>query len=252
MTDSTRSTTSHWIDVTSFDGQRFGAWLALPPASTSASTSDAPKKESAPGIVVLQEIWGVNAHIRAVAEQYASDGFVALAPDLFWRMQPRVDLRYDEADTRQAFAYGKSIDLELADRDIAATVDVLRTLQGVAGGVAAIGYCLGGTLAYRAAAKAGIDCAVCYYGGGIARQLDLVSSISIPLAFHFGAKDAHITADQVDAIEAALVGRDNVRIDRYADADHGFNCWARPSYHQRSAALAHGRSLAFLSTHLGG
>ncbi len=244
MTDPTRSTTSHWIDVTSFDGQRFGAWLALP--------AETPKKEPAPGIVVLQEIWGVNAHIRAVAEQYAADGYVALAPDLFWRLKTRVDLRYDEADTRQAFAYRKAIDLELADRDIASTVDALRAMEGVAGGIAAIGYCMGGMLAYRAAAKAGIDCAVCYYGGGIAQQLELVPSIAIPMAFHFGEKDAHITADQVDAIKAALADRDDVRIDTYVDADHGFNCWARPSYHQRSAALAHGRSLAFLSTHLGG
>lgn len=244
MTEPARSTTSRWIDVAAFDGQRFGAWLALPPVAP-----DSPKKPS-PGIVVLQEIWGVNAHIRAVAEQYAADGYVALAPDLFWRTQPRVDLRYDEADTRQAYGYRKALDVELADRDIASTVDALRALEGVAGGIAAIGYCLGGLLAYRAAAKAGIDCAVCYYGGGISQQLDLAPSIAVPMAFHFAERDAHIPAEQVDAIKAALADRDDVRIDTYADADHGFNCWARPSYHQRSAALAHGRSLAFLSTHL--
>lgn len=242
MNDVTHTTTGRWIDLTSFDGQRFGAYLALPP--------ETPKHEPAPGLVVLQEIWGVNAHIRAVAEQYASDGYVVLAPDLFWRMQPRVELRYDQADTAQAFEYRKAIDLELADRDIASTAAALRAMDRVAGGVAAIGYCMGGMLAYRAAAKAGIDCAVCYYGGGIAQQLDLVPSITVPMALHFGGRDAHITPDQVDAIEAALGDRDNVRIDRYADADHGFNCWARPSYHQRSAALAHGKSLAFLSTHL--
>ena len=242
MNQAAPATTGAWIDVTSFDGRPFGAYLALPPGL--------PPKRPAPGIVVLQEIWGVNAHIRAVADQYASDGYVALAPDLFWRLQPRVDLRYDAADTQQAFAYRKAIDLELADRDIASSVDALRSMEQVAGGVAAIGYCMGGMLAYRAAAKAGIDCAICYYGGGIAQQLDLAPSIVVPMALHFGEKDAHITTDQVDAIRAALADRGNVRIDTYADADHGFNCWARPSYHQRSAALAHGKSLAFLSTHL--
>lgn len=231
-----------WIDVTAADGQRFAAYLARPPKT--------PRGEPAPAIVVLQEIWGVNAHIRAVAERYASDGYVALAPDVFWRMQPRVDLDYNEADTKKAFAFMQELDFDLADQDIAAAVAHLRSLPGSTGGVAALGYCMGGRLAYRAAARARIDCAVCYYGGGIDRQLDLASSIDVPIAFHFGEKDQHIPAAAVDAVKEAFAGRDNVRIDVYPDADHGFNCWGRPSYHQNAAALAHGRSLAFLATHL--
>ncbi len=229
--------------MTAADGQRFGAYLARPPRT--------PNPAPAPGIVVLQEIWGVNAHIRAVAEQYASDGFVALAPDVFWRMQPRLDLDYTEADNVRAFAYRKQLDLDLADQDIAATVAMLRTLQGVNRNIAAIGYCLGGMLAYRAAAGAGIDCAVCYYGGGIQQQLELAAGIDVPIAFHFGGNDKHITADAVDGVRKAFAGREDVRIDTYAGADHGFNCWDRASYHQNAAALAHGRSLAFLATHLG-
>lgn len=231
-----------WIDVSAADGQRFGAYLARPPKT--------PGGAPAPAIVVLQEIWGVNAHIRAVAEQYASDGYIVIAPDVFWRMQPRVDLDYHEADTKKAYAFMQRLDADLADQDIAATVAQLRSLQGANGRVAAVGYCMGGRLAYRAAAKAGIDCAVCYYGGGIHQQLDLASAIDVPIAFHFGEKDQHITADAVDAVKKAFAGRDNVRIDVYAGADHGFNCWGRPSYHQKAAALAHGRSLAFLATHL--
>ncbi len=231
-----------WIDVTAADGQRFGAYLARPPLTP----SDAP----APGIVVLQEIWGVNAHIRAVVEQYASDGYVVIAPDMFWRMQPRVDLDYDEAGNKQAFSFMQKLDADLADQDIAATVALLRSMHGVNGSIAAVGYCMGGRLAYRAAAKAGIACAVCYYGGGIHQQLDLASAIDVPIAFHFGEKDQHIPADAVDAVKKAFGDRDNVRIDTYADAGHGFNCWGRPSYHQNAAALAHGRSLAFLATHL--
>jgi carboxymethylenebutenolidase len=242
------ATSSRWIDIPSFDGQTFAAYLALPPQGPSSTS---PRNDPAPGIVVLQEIWGVNAHIQSVADQYASDGYVVLAPDLFWRMKPRVDLGYDEAGTKEAFGYRKAIDLELADRDIAATVAVLRGMNEVAGGVGAVGYCMGGMLAYRAAAKAGIDCAVCYYGGGIAQMLDLAPSITVPMAMHFGDRDAHITPDLVASIKAAVGDRPNVRIDTYAAADHGFNCWARASYHQQSAALAHGRSLAFFATHLG-
>ncbi len=238
-----KATSSQWIDVPSFDGKTFKAYLALPPVT--------PRREPAPGLVVLQEIWGVNAHIRAVADQYASDGYTVLSPDLFWRLQPRVDLGYDDEGTKQAFGYRKAIDLDLADRDIKSTVAVLKAMSTVAGGTAAVGYCMGGMLAYRAAAKAGIDCAVCYYGGGIAQMLDLAPSITAPMALHFGNKDAHITRDHVASIRAALAGRHNVTIDTYAAADHGFNCWARPSYHQQSAALAHGRSLAFFATHLG-
>ena len=235
--------TGQWIDIPAFDGGTFKAWLALPPSM--------PRPEPAPGLVVLQEIWGVNAHIRAVAEQYASDGYVVLAPDLFWRMRARVDLTYGEEDSKLAYAYRKAIDLDLADQDIRSTVAVLKAMPEVAGGTAAIGYCMGGMLAYRAAAKAGIDCAVCYYGGGIAQQLGLAPTIAIPMALHFGEKDTHITPEHVAAIEAALADRDEVMISTYPAADHGFNCWARPSYDQRSAALAHGRSLAFLATHLG-
>ena len=243
MNESRPAVTGQWIDVPSFDGGRFAAYLALPPVT--------PRAEPAPGMVVLQEIWGVNAHIRSVADQYASDGYVVLAPDLFWRMQPRVDLGYDEAGTQAAFGYRKAIDLDLADRDIRATVDVLKQRAEVAGGVGIVGYCMGGMLAYRAAARAGVDCAICYYGGGIAQQLDLAAEIAAPMSMHFGDRDAHITPDHVAAIRAALAGRDDVRIDTYPAADHGFNCWARPSYHQSAAALAHGRSLAFLATHLG-
>ena len=231
-----------WVDVTAADGQRFGAYVARPPLTPSGAP--------APAIVMLQEIWGVNAHIRAVVEQYASDGYVVIAPDMFWRMQPRVDLDYNETDNKQAFAFMQKLDADLADQDIAATVALLRSMQGVNGSIAAVGYCMGGRLAYRAAAKAGITCAVCYYGGGIHQQLDLASAIDVPVAFHFGEKGQHIPADAVDAVKKAFGDRDNVRIDTYADADHGFNCWGRPSYHQNAAALAHGRSLAFLATHL--
>ena len=236
----------HWIEVPSADGQRFGVYRVGP----SDVRTDADPNAARPGLVLIQEIWGVNAHIRRVAEQYAEDGFTVLAPDLFWRMQPRVDLGYDEAGSAQAFGFRKALDMEKADVDVRSTVDALKAMDGVDGQVAVVGYCLGGLLAYRAAAGAGIDCAVAYYGGGIQGQLDVASKIDVPIAFHYGAKDTHIPPDAVDSVRQAFAGRDDVRIDVYDGADHGFNCWARPSYSRAAALLAHGRTLAFLATHL--
>ena len=235
--------TGKWIEVTAHDGGKFGAWLALPP--------DGPNTKTGPGIVLMQEIWGVNAHIRTVAEQYANDGFVVLAPDVFWRQQPRIDLAYNEADTKMAFGYMQALDQPNAVKDIASGVTVLRAMSEVKGGVASLGYCMGGRLAYLAAADAGVDAAICYYPGGIAQCLDRAATIKAPLLFHFAEKDGYIPADAVEAVKKTFRDRDNARVDTYPDVDHGFNCWGRPNYRQRSAALAHGRSLAFLATHLG-
>jgi len=233
---------SRWIDISTNDGKWFSAYLASPPKTVTP--------QRAPGLVLIQEIWGVNAHIRAVADQYASDGFVVLAPDMFWRMEPRVDLDYTEADTAKAYGFRKGIDLDRADDDIASTAAALRAMESVNGQVAAVGYCMGGMLAYRAAAKGSIDCAIAYYGGGIQQQLALASSVRVPIALHYGEKDDHIPPEAVAAVRDAFAGRDDVRIDTYPTAGHGFNCWARPSYDRGAALLAHGRTLAFLATHL--
>lgn len=236
-----KENTGRWIDVTSHDGKTFGAYLAMPPTMA--------KAQDVPGIVLIQEIWGVNAHIRAVADQYAADGFMVLAPDVFWRMEPRVELDYDEAGTAKAYGFRKGIDLELADEDVKSTVAALRAMQGVDGKVAAIGYCMGGLLSFRAAAKAGVDVAVPYYGGGIHTCLELAKDIQVPLAFHYGEQDTHITPDMVEAVRVALAGHDHVDIHLYP-AGHGFNCWGRTSFDRPSALLAHGRTLTFLAKHL--
>jgi carboxymethylenebutenolidase len=116
-------------------------------------------------------------------------------------------------------------------------------------GVGAIGYCLGGRLAYLAAATAGVDAAVAYYGGGIQDMLDLAPQIRCPMQFHYGALDANIPLTAVDKVRAAMAGKP-AEVLVYDSADHGFNCWARGSYHAASAALAHGRSLQFLASTL--
>lgn len=222
-----------WIPITGSAGT-FDAYLALPPSG------------SGPGLVLFQEIFGVNEHIRGVADQYALDGFVVLAPDVFWEQEPRVELGYDGADRDRAMALMKGLDGAALVRDAKDTVAALRGLRETAGHkVGAIGYCLGGRLAYMSAAVAGVDAAVAYYGGGIQDQLDIAPNIISPVMFHYGERDAHIPPAAVDKVRSAFAGR-RAEVFVYAGADHGFNCWTRGSYHAPSAARAHGRSLSFL------
>jgi len=226
---------SRWIRIEAETGS-FDAYLSLPPAALQAG---------APGIVLLQEIFGVNEHIRAVADQYAADGYVVLAPDVFWRLAPRVELGYVGADMERGLSLRKQVDVGLAVQDIGATVRALRKETG-GGKVAAVGYCFGGLLSYLSAARGLVDAAVPFYGGGIQNNLQEAASIQVPVQFHYGALDAHIPPEAVQQVRDAVAGKD-AEVFVYDHADHGFNCWARASYHQRSAALSHGRSLTFLA-----
>ena len=234
---------SRWIDIKAHDGGTFKGYLSLPPKG--------PKAGKGPGLVVIQEIWGVNAHIQAVADQYAMDGYTVIAPDVFWRLQPMVNLTYTPEDSQQAFAFMGKLDFAAAVKDLAATVQTLRGLPECTGKVGSVGYCMGGQLSYLSAANAGVDAAVCYYGGGIQNKLDEAAKIKCPILFHYAEKDAHIPMSAVEAVKKTFSGRENARFDVYPGADHGFNCWERPSYNQQNAALAHGRSLAFLATTIG-
>lgn len=232
---------TQWIDIKQEDNKTFSGYLALPPSG------------SGPGLLLLQEIWGVNEHIRTVAEQYALSGFVVLAPDVFWRLDERVDLNYDEAGTEQAFDYMKRLDKDQAADDLAAAVQVLKARPEVTGKVGVMGYCMGGMLAYRtAAASDDIAAAVCYYGGGIADQLSHAPEVTAPIMFHHGVVDDHIPFETaVSAVKAAFSVHPQALFYDYPQAGHGFNCWGRPSmYHQPSATLAQGRTLTFLADHL--
>jgi carboxymethylenebutenolidase len=229
--------TTSWTTVAGSAGS-FDAYLALPPAG------------HGPGLLLLQEIFGVNAHIRTVAEQYALDGFVVLAPDVFWQQQRRLDIGYTPDDVQRGRALAMAADKAALQRDLADAARHLRTRPEVRGrGIGAIGYCMGGRLAYAAAATAGIDAAVAYYGGGIQDMLDLAPRITCPVQFHYGALDANIPLSAVDRVRAAMAGQP-AEVFVYDAADHGFNCWARGSYHAASAALAHGRTLQFFAERL--
>ena len=199
-------------------------------------------------VVVIQEIFGVNAHIREVADGYAADGYAALAPALFDRVERGVELGYD------AEGMGRGRDLAFnglvqddALRDLQATVEE----AGKFGPVGVVGYCYGGLMTWLAACELdGIACASAYYGGGIAGTLERgpgeARRPKCPMAMHFGALDAHIPLSDVDKVKAALP---EVPVHVY-DADHGFNCDHRGSYDAESAALARERTLELFASHL--
>ncbi|CAN7257702.1 MULTISPECIES: dienelactone hydrolase family protein [Duganella] len=230
-------TNTQWIDIAVADGS-FGAYVSLP------------RGGKGPGIVLLQEIFGVNQHIRNVADQYAADGYVVIAPDLFWRNGARIELGYDDAGWKRAVELMNATDFALAQTDIAATVKTLRALDGVEGKIASIGYCFGGRLSYHTAANGLVDAAVCYYGGGIQNALERAGQIKVPMLMHFGSADSHIPLTAVTSIAERFDDNDQVEIHVYADAEHGFNCNHRSSYNQRAAAQAHGNTLLFLGEQL--
>lgn len=215
----------------------FTGYLSLPPGGTG------------PAVVLIQEIFGVNDHIRGVADQYALDGYVVLAPDIFWRAEKGVQLGYSEQDIERGFQLMNQCTLPVMADDLAAASTALRARPETKGKIASLGYCMGGTLSYLLAARAAVDVAVCYYGGGTQNLLDQAAQVQCPILFHFGEADTHIPADAVESIRAAFSEHPAATFYTYPGAGHGFNCWARPAYAQNASALAHGRTLEFLATH---
>lgn len=213
------------------DGVAIDAWLARP---------HGPPKG---GIVVLQEIFGVNHHIRAVATRFAQAGYLAVAPALFDRVEKNVELGYDGSDMQRAIALRAKTALPDTLNEIAAAVRV----AGEGGKIGVVGYCWGGSLAWAAAAKLpGLAAAVGYYGGMIASMVD--ETPRVPVILHFGAHDKHIPLADVEKIRDAHPA---VPVYVY-DADHGFNCDERASYDEAAARVARARTMAFFAEQLGG
>jgi carboxymethylenebutenolidase len=221
---------SEWLQLTASDGHVLDAYVARPAGEPIA------------GLVVIQEIFGINAHIRSVADGYARDGFLAIAPALFDRVEKHVELKYEGEDMQKARSFIPKLSIDNAVQDIAAAVDYVRKETGRKTGV--VGYCYGGTLAWLSATRLKVDAAVGYYGGGIGNYAE--ETPKAPVMLHFGKLDAHIPKEDVDRVQAA---RPDVQIFWY-DAGHGFNADPRSSYEPASAKLARERSLKFLTQHL--
>jgi len=220
-------------------GKKFSAYLALPPAG------------KGPGILMLQEIFGVNPSMRAIADYFAEEGYVVLVPDLFWRMKPGVELGYDEASFKKAFEYYGKFDVDQGVKDMGAALKALKGLKQCTGKVAALGFCLGGKLAYLAAAKLKVDAAVGFYGVGIEKDLKLAKNIKCPMVLHFGGADKHVPQSAVAQVQKAFKKRDDVEIYVYPDADHAFYGKDRASYNKPAAMMAHTRTIALLRRVMG-
>ena len=217
--------TGKTIEMTASDGHHFSAYRADPQGT--------PKG----GVIIIQEIFGVNAHIRSVADQYAAAGYVTIAPAIFDRIERDFEVGYEGADRDAAFAMFKKFDPMACMLDVAATAKALKDT----GKVAIVGYCLGGSMAFLAASQVPeIDVAVGYYGSMIANHLD--KAPKVPTMLHFGDQDHSIPMDKVEAVKAAFP---DMPIYVY-HAGHGFNRDVAPSYDAPSAKLAFERTLAFI------
>lgn len=211
-----------------------------------------PAVAPAPAVVVIQEIFGVNADVRATCDVLATQGFLALSPDLFWRLRPGVDLTdQTEIEWQQAMALYKQFDIASGVADIAATLSAARTLAGSSGKVGVLGYCLGGLLTFLTAVRVGADVAVAYYGGGIDKYLGEARTLRAPLMLHFGEQDEFISEEAQRTIKAALRDDPRVQIHTYRGVRHAFARHGGKNYDAEAAEQANARTLEFLRSNLG-
>jgi carboxymethylenebutenolidase len=213
------------------DGHEFQAWLAAPPGRPRGA------------VVLLQEIFGVNSHIRSVAEGLAAEGYTVIAPSLFDRIRRGIQLGYSAPEVQEGVGYRSQLTPQTSLKDVAAAAAVVRN----SGRVGCLGYCWGGTLAYLAAGQLPLACAVVYYGK-VGAYLD--QQPRCPVMFHYGSNDKSISLADVEQTRAAVPAPQNVYL--YEGAAHGFNCEQRDSYNPQAAALARTRTLEFLARYLTG
>ncbi len=226
------------ITIDGPDGQ-FSGYLALPGTG------------AAPGIVVLQEIFGVNKVMRDTCDWLASEGFVALCPDLFWRIEPGIDITdQTEEEWKQAFDLFGKFNVDTGIEDVRATIDTMRGLDTSAGKVGAVGYCLGGQLAYLTAARTDADASVGYYGVNIQNLLGEADGIENPLMLHIANKDEFVPPEAQEQVVAGLKDNANVTIHRYAACDHAFARVGGAHYDKEAADLANGLTVSFFKDNL--
>ena len=222
------------------EGGEMSAYVARPTAA------------KAPAVVVLQEIFGVNAVMRDITDGLAEQGFLTICPDLFWRIEPGVDITDGtEAEWKKAFALMNAFDAGAGVKDIAATLARIRSDPGCNGRVGAVGFCLGGQLAWLTATRTDADAAVSYYGVGIEGLLGESANLRKPVMLHIAEADGFVPPPAQAAIREGLAGQSLATIHTYPGRDHAFARVGGEHYHAADAALAGERSLAFLRAHLG-
>lgn len=227
------------ITVQAADGGKFSAYLATP------------KQTPAPTILVIQEIFGVNQVMRDTCDWLAGQGYLACCPDIFWRIEPNIQLTdKTEAEWQRAFELFNTFDVDQGIEDLKATLAQLRTLDGSNGKVGSVGYCLGGKLAFLMATRSDADCSVGYYGVGLDGLLDEVANISKPLLMHMAAKDQFVPPAAQEKIKAGFTGNANIALHVYAEQDHAFAREGGQHYDEAAARTANERSLAFFARHL--
>lgn len=211
-----------------------------------------PTSGKGPGVVIGQEIFGVNANMRAVADFYAEEGYVALVPDLFWRLQPGIELGYTEADFGVAIDLFQRMDVDLAVQDIDASLNALRALPEVEGeGLGYVGFCMGGKLAWLTATRTQAACSVGYYGMGIEHLLDEADNLKGRFVLHMAENDGYCDADARAQITARLAGNDKAELYLYPGVDHAFARVGGMHYDKPASLMAHERSIAALKREIG-
>jgi carboxymethylenebutenolidase len=225
------------ITIKAKDGGQFMGYLATP------------KSGAGPGVVVIQEIFGVNKVMRGITDGFAGAGYVALCPDLFWRQQPGIQLTdQTDAEWARAFELFKGFDLDKGTQDLDATVEHLRKLKGCSGKVGTVGFCLGGRLAFLTATRTKADAAVGYYGVYLTEHLK--EAVSCPTMLHIATEDEYVPKDDQAKVHAALDENPKVTICDYKGQDHAFARVGGKHYHKPSADLANQRTLDFFKKHL--
>lgn len=226
------------INIPCSDGSMMG-YLSMPPSG------------SGPGIVVMQEIFGVNQVMRDITDGFAAQGFIALCPDLFWRLEPGVNITdKSKAEWDKAFALFGKFDRDKGVQDAQATLNALRKIKGCTGKAGTAGFCLGGLLAYLTATRTDTDAAVGYYGVNIPDFIGEVPKITKPLMLHIAGKDGFVPPPAQKAMHAGLDGNKSCTLYDYPDQDHAFARMGGEHYDADAARLANERTIAFFKKHL--
>lgn len=223
---------AEWIDIQANDGGSFKAYV------------ERPANNAGPIVVCIQEIFGVNHAMRDIAKHWADQGYIAVAPDLFWRQEPGVDITdKSEEEWAKAFELFKGFDVDKGIDDLKATIAHARKMDGSNGKVGTVGFCLGGKLAYLLACRSDADCNVSYYGVGIEELLGEASGIANPLVMHIAEEDGFVPKEAQAKIKDGLAGNDHVAVYSYPGMDHAFARIGGVPYDEANANLANGRSL---------